>query len=51
MKNWSRVPNGSLTPRQTGRLIVGRNVTSTSIGSVYQCGGGLEYLLRSPCES
>jgi hypothetical protein len=29
MKNWSRVPNGRLTPRWTGRLIVGRNVTST----------------------
>jgi hypothetical protein len=31
MKNWSRVPDGRLTPRRTGRLIVGRNVTSTSI--------------------
>jgi hypothetical protein len=30
MKNWSRVPDGRLTPRQTGRLIVDRNVTSTS---------------------
>jgi hypothetical protein len=26
-KNWSRVPDGCLTPRQTGRLTVGRNVT------------------------
>jgi hypothetical protein len=30
MKNWLRVPDGRLTPRRTGRLIVGRNVTSTS---------------------
>jgi hypothetical protein len=29
-KNWSRVPNGGLTPRLTGRLTVGRNVTSAS---------------------
>jgi hypothetical protein len=29
-KNWSRVPDGRLTPRRTGRLIVVRNVTSTS---------------------
>jgi hypothetical protein len=28
-KNWSRVPDGSLTPRRTGRLIVCRNVTLT----------------------
>jgi hypothetical protein len=28
-KNWSRVPDGRLTPRRTGRLIVGRNVTLT----------------------
>jgi hypothetical protein len=27
MKNWSRVPDGRLTPGRTGRLIVGRNVT------------------------
>jgi hypothetical protein len=31
MKNWSRVPDGHLTPRRTGRLIVGREVTSTSM--------------------
>jgi hypothetical protein len=30
MKNWSQVPDGRLTPRRTGRLIVGRNVTSNS---------------------
>jgi hypothetical protein len=29
-KNWSRLPDGRLTPRLTGRLTVGRNVTSTS---------------------
>jgi hypothetical protein len=28
-KNWSRVPDGCLTPRQTGRLTVGRNMTLT----------------------
>jgi hypothetical protein len=25
-KNWSRVPDGCLTPRQTDRLTVGRNI-------------------------
>jgi hypothetical protein len=29
MKNLSRVPDGRLSPRRTGRLIVGRNVTLT----------------------
>jgi hypothetical protein len=33
MKNWSRVPDGRLTPRRTGRLIVGHNVTPTSTTS------------------
>jgi hypothetical protein len=28
-KNWSRVPDGCLTPGQTGRLTVGRNMTLT----------------------
>jgi hypothetical protein len=28
-KIWSRVPHGYLTPRQTGRLTVGRNITLT----------------------
>jgi hypothetical protein len=36
-KNWSRVPDGGLTPRLTGRLTVGRNVTSTS-NSLYTFG-------------
>jgi hypothetical protein len=27
--NWSRILNGCLTPRQTGRLTVGRNVAWT----------------------
>jgi hypothetical protein len=31
MKNWSRVPDGRLTPGQTGRLTVGRKLTSTSL--------------------
>jgi hypothetical protein len=30
MKNWSQVPDGRLTPGQTGRLTVGRKLTSTS---------------------
>jgi hypothetical protein len=34
-KNWSQVPDGRLTPRQTGRLIVGRKLTSTSTLSGY----------------
>jgi hypothetical protein len=38
-KNWSRVPDGCLTPRRTGRLTVGRNVTLTL---TKRCGGGLE---------
>jgi hypothetical protein len=29
-KNWSRVPDGRLTPRQTGRQTVCRKLTSTS---------------------
>jgi hypothetical protein len=28
-KNWSRVPDWRLTPRQTSRLSVGRKLTST----------------------
>jgi hypothetical protein len=28
-KNWSRVPDGCLVPRPTGRLTVGRNITLT----------------------
>jgi hypothetical protein len=28
-KNWSQVPDGRLTPGQTGRLTVGRKLTST----------------------
>jgi hypothetical protein len=26
-QNWSRVPDGCLTPRRTGRLTIGRNIT------------------------
>jgi hypothetical protein len=29
-KNWSRVPDGRLTPGQTGRLTVGRNLAATA---------------------
>jgi hypothetical protein len=28
-KNWSRIPDGCLTPRRTGQLAVGRNVSLT----------------------
>jgi hypothetical protein len=40
MKNWPRVPDGRRTPRRTGRLIVGRNETSTSTKGT---------LMSSPC--
>jgi hypothetical protein len=30
-KNLVKAPNGCLTPRQTGRLTVSRNITSTSM--------------------
>jgi hypothetical protein len=33
-KIWSWAPDGSPTPKQTGRLTVGRNVTSTSTSAV-----------------
>jgi hypothetical protein len=33
-KNWSRVPDEDLTLGQTGRLTVGRNVTSTSTSNM-----------------
>jgi hypothetical protein len=29
-KNWSQVPDGRLTPGQTGRLTVGRKLTATA---------------------
>jgi hypothetical protein len=29
VKNWSRVPDGCLTPRRTVRLAVGRNISLT----------------------
>jgi hypothetical protein len=36
-KNWSQVPDGRLTPGQTGRLTVGRKLThSLTPGSVQQ---------------
>jgi hypothetical protein len=34
-KNWTRVTDGCLTPRRTGRLIVGRNVTLTWLRLYY----------------
>jgi hypothetical protein len=46
-ENWSRVPDGRLTPR----LIVGCNVTDFDFKFFRNpCAGGLEYLHRSPCE-
>jgi hypothetical protein len=38
MKNWSKVPDGRLTPRQTGRLTVGRKLTSTSTSTTWHPG-------------
>jgi hypothetical protein len=35
-KNWSNVPDGRLTPRQTGRLTVDRKLTSTSTSVVVE---------------
>jgi hypothetical protein len=35
-KNWSMVPDGRLKPRQTGRLTVGRKLTSTSSSSAFK---------------
>jgi hypothetical protein len=32
--NWPKVPDWRLTPRQTGRLTVGRKLTSTSTSEV-----------------
>jgi hypothetical protein len=32
-KNWSHVPDGRLTPGQTGRLTVGRKLTATATGA------------------
>jgi hypothetical protein len=50
-KNWSRVPDGCLRPRWTGRLTVGRNMTLiltlTLILRDNLCEGGIEYLHRS----
>jgi hypothetical protein len=34
-KNWSLVPDGCLTPSQTGRLSVGRNIILTFITRVF----------------
>jgi hypothetical protein len=34
-KNWSRVPDGYVIPRQTGQLTVGRKLTSTSTSTSY----------------
>jgi hypothetical protein len=34
-KNWSRVLDGCLTPRKTGRLTVSRNVTLTFTIYIY----------------
>jgi hypothetical protein len=37
-KNWSRVPDGCLTPGRTGWLTVGRNVTLFDLGSTRPAG-------------
>jgi hypothetical protein len=48
-KNWSRVPDGCLTPGRTGRLTVGRNMaltltlTLTSTFELSKCKRALEY--------
>jgi hypothetical protein len=34
IKIWSWAPDGCLTPRQTGRLIVGRNITLTQLSQL-----------------
>jgi hypothetical protein len=33
-KNWSQVPDGHLTPGQTGRLTVGRKLTATATSAL-----------------
>jgi hypothetical protein len=46
-KNWSRVLDGCLIKRRTGRLTVGRNITlNFTRESPFR--GGLEYLHHSP---
>jgi hypothetical protein len=40
-RNWSRVPDGRLTPRQVGRLTVGRKLTSSSTSWILERRGGL----------
>jgi hypothetical protein len=40
--NWSQVPDGCLTPRQTGRLNVGHNIALTLKG-ITQCPGGYNW--------
>jgi hypothetical protein len=41
IKIWSWVPNGCLTPRETGRLTVDRNINLTSRVAVAEAGGQL----------
>jgi hypothetical protein len=53
-KNWSRVPDGCLTPRQTGRLTIGHSMTLTLTWHQYMtpCGGRrVRTLPLQPCES
>jgi hypothetical protein len=46
-KNWSRVPDGCLTPRRTGLLTVGRNITLIlTIHKIYLLGSNNEVELK-----
>jgi hypothetical protein len=48
-ENWSRVPDGCLTPGRTGRLTVGRNLTSTSIWVVLTDALDIAYVHEFVC--
>jgi hypothetical protein len=50
MKNWSRVPDGRLTPRWTGRLIVGRNVTLTEKEPRVEVGYNTSTVVPASCK-
>jgi hypothetical protein len=42
-KNWSQVPDGRLTPEQTGRLTINRKLTATSTAIAQQQRNGVFY--------
>jgi hypothetical protein len=51
-KNWSRVPDGYMTLRQTGRMTVGRNIALTlSESASYYAEGQRELIERVQCSS